>query len=82
MGSRGLCPATDEPVSLREVNRGNLYVVLDLQALASPDGRRFLASNSHTLAEAHFHDAALHRAIYSGQIPVGFLMIYDANLSD
>jgi diamine N-acetyltransferase len=71
------------PVSLREITRQNLESVLDLKA--SPAQQRFVAPNSVTLAEAayggdeDFSEGGVPwcRAIYAGDVPVGFVAIED-----
>lgn len=62
-------------VSLRPVTKENLYPVLALDV--RPEQRTYVATNAKSLAEAHFHPEAWTRAIYSGETPVGFLMLWD-----
>ena len=63
-------------VTLREVTRENLGVVLNLTV--SEAQRKFVASNAKSIAQAHFYpEKAWFRAIYAGETPVGFLMLSD-----
>lgn len=67
----------DSTITLREITRDNLRDILRLQV--APHQERFVASNAFSLAEAHFEpDLPWFRAIYAGDLPVGFLMLeYD-----
>ena len=63
-------------VSLREVNKDNLRQIFRLKV--SPRQEDFVASNAVSLAQAYFdRDNAWFRAIYAGETPVGFLMLWD-----
>jgi diamine N-acetyltransferase len=64
-------------VTLREVTRKNLYALFKLDA---GDGGVQVASNAKSMAEAAVHGEAWPRAIYAGDEPVGFLMLYDPSL--
>jgi diamine N-acetyltransferase len=65
---------TAEPITLREVTRETLAAVLRLKV--RPDQERFVASNAVSIAQAHFYpETAWFRAVYSGETPVGFLML-------
>lgn len=63
-----------EKVSLRPVTKENLYDVFRLQV--KEEQRRFVASNSASIAEVFFEERAWFRAIYAGETPVGFVMLY------
>jgi diamine N-acetyltransferase len=64
--------ATD--VTLREVTKKSLFDILRLKV--APEQARFVAPNAVSIAEAHFSpDVAWFRAIYSGETPVGFVML-------
>ncbi len=65
-------------VTLREITKDNLRDVLRLKV--APQQEPFVASNAWSLAEAHFEpELPWFRAIYAGQVPVGFLMLeYDS----
>jgi diamine N-acetyltransferase len=69
-------PATT--VSLREITA---QTVRDITRLAvQPEQQQFVASNAVSLAEALFHPEAWYRAIYQGDVPAGFVMLYDESL--
>lgn len=64
------------PVSLREITRANLRAVCALEVDATQ--RNNVASNALSLAEAWLHPVeAWPRAVYAGEEPVGFVMVYD-----
>jgi len=61
-------------VTLREVTKKTLLDILRLKV--APEQARFVAPNAVSIAEAHFSpDVAWFRAIYSGETPVGFVML-------
>ena len=64
-----------DDVTLRDVTPDNLSAVLGLEV--SPAQAGFVASNAKSIAEAHFEPKAWFRAIYAGDEPVGFVMLYD-----
>jgi diamine N-acetyltransferase len=64
----------DSEVTLHEITKENLGSILRLQV--APDQEQFVASNAVSLAEAHFEpELPYFRAIYAGDVPVGFLMV-------
>ncbi len=63
----------DTLVSLREITRDTVRPVCRLEV--APEQRRFVASTAVSIAEAHFSPEAWFRAIYSGEQPVGFVML-------
>ena len=67
----------DRTVTLRDITKDNLHDILHLHV--APHQEQFVASNAVSLAEAHFEpDLPWFRAIYAGDVPVGFLMLeYD-----
>ena len=66
----------DSAVTLREITKDNLRDILRLQV--APHQQQFVASNAVSIAEAHFEpEVAWFRAIYAGDVPVGFLMLED-----
>ena len=65
------------PVTLREVTRHNIQALMSLDA---GDGGRQVASNAKSMAQAAVHAEAWPRAIYAGEMPVGFVMLYDPSL--
>ncbi len=68
-------PARDAVVSLREVTADSLRSILRLKV--GPQQEQFVADNAVSIAEAHFEPKAWFRAIYAGETPVGFVMLYD-----
>jgi len=68
-------PTRDAVVSLREVTADTLRSVLRLKV--SPQQEQFVADNATSIAQAHFEPKAWFRAIYAGETPVGFVMLYD-----
>lgn len=65
----------DAVVSLREITKDNLRSVMGLEVADDQDN--FVASNAISIAQAHYADEAWFRAIYAGEIPVGFIMLSD-----
>lgn len=65
----------DNVVSLREITSDTLYSIIKLKV--KPEQEQFVANNSNSIAEAYFEPKAWIRAIYSGETPVGFLMLFD-----
>jgi diamine N-acetyltransferase len=64
----------DLEVTLREITKENLSDILRLKV--TPHQEQFVASNSVSIAEAHFEpQLPWFRAIYAGEAPVGFLML-------
>jgi len=61
-------------VTLREVTRHNIQALMNLDA---GDGGRQVASNAKSMAQAAVYAEAWPRAIYAGEEPVGFVMLYD-----
>jgi diamine N-acetyltransferase len=61
-------------VTLREITKDNWRDLLRLKV--APSQEQFVASNAMSIAEAHFNpEVAWFRAIYAGDVPVGFLML-------
>ena len=65
-------------VSLREITSETVRQITRLSV--SPEQQRFVASNAISLAEALFSPNAWYRAIYAGESPAGFVMLYDESL--
>ena len=65
-------------VTLREITAATVRQVTDLSVAESQ--RRFVASNAVSLAQALFAPEAWYRAVYSGEEPVGFVMLSDESL--
>jgi diamine N-acetyltransferase len=71
-----LLPNRKSPVSLREVTAETVREILRLKV--TPEQEQFVASNAVSIAQAYFQrERAWFRAIYAGEAPVGFLMLYD-----
>jgi diamine N-acetyltransferase len=67
-----------DQVTLREITADT---VRQITALAvAPEQECFVASNAVSLAQALFAPEAWYRAIYLGEAPVGFAMLYDERL--
>jgi diamine N-acetyltransferase len=67
-------PEFDPEVTLREIVKENLRSILCLKV--APHQEQFVASNAASLAQAHFEpELPWFRAIYAGEVPVGFLML-------
>jgi diamine N-acetyltransferase len=62
-------------ISLREITAETVGVVCGLEV--APEQTEFVASNARSIAEAHFQPKAWFRAVYAGEEPVGFVMIFD-----
>ena len=62
-------------VTLREVTADTVRAVCRLQV--GPGQERFVAPNAVSIAQAYFEPKAWFRAIYAGEEPVGFVMLYD-----
>jgi diamine N-acetyltransferase len=70
-----LSDATPE-VTFREVTKETLREILLLKV--APGQEHFVAPNEISIAEAHFSpEVAWFRAVYSGETPVGFVMLED-----
>ena len=68
-------PAARPEVSLREVTKQTVRRVTDLKL--RPGQERFVAPNATSIAEAYFEPKAWFRAVYAGEEPVGFVMLYE-----
>jgi diamine N-acetyltransferase len=60
-------------VTLREITSDTVRAICALQV--HPDQRGFVAENAVSIAQAHFEPKAWFRAVYAGDIPVGFAML-------
>ena len=65
-------------VSLRTITAATVRQVTALTV--APEQARFVAPNAVSLAEALFAPEAWYRAIYAGEEPAGFVMLYDEAL--
>lgn len=69
-----------KPVSLREITGKNLKSILAL-SVTEEQQKVYPRSNAYSIAEGHYpadEDPVWMRAIYAGEIPVGFLMTSEA----
>jgi len=64
-------------VSLREITADTVRDVCRLTDTLPPPKRFMVAPNAVSIAQAHFEEHAWFRAIYAGEIPVGFVMLYE-----
>lgn len=67
----------DVPVSLREVTSETVRDICRLSNTLTSPQNHMVAPNAVSIAEAHFEPHAWFRAIYAGETPVGFIMLYD-----
>lgn len=63
------------PVTLREITRETVRQIVLLKV--KPEQDDFVAPNAISLSEALFEEKAWYRAIYAGETPVGFVMLFD-----
>ena len=64
-------------VSLRVITAETVREVCNLSDTLTPPRKFMVAPNAVSIAQAHFSENAWFRAIYAGETPVGFLMLYD-----
>ena len=64
-------------VTLQEITAETVVEICDLSDTLSQDQHEMVAPNARSIAQAHFSDKAWFRAIYAGETPVGFIMLYD-----
>jgi diamine N-acetyltransferase len=62
-------------ISLREITKETVRSICNLSV--APEQNRFVAPNAVSLAEALFEPKAWYRAVYAGEEPVGFVMLFD-----
>ncbi|KRE13148.1 hypothetical protein ASE66_22110 [Bosea sp. Root483D1] len=63
---------TKPVVSLREITAETVRAICELEPHQAQSG--FVAPNAVSIAQAHFNPAAVFRAIYADEMPVGFIM--------
>jgi diamine N-acetyltransferase len=61
-------------VSLKQIRKTNLGAVLNLDV--NDEQKSMVASNARSIAQAHYSQYSWYRAIYAGDEPVGFVMLY------
>lgn len=64
-----------EIVTLRELTHDTFSAICDLKV--RPDQEMYVAPNVYSIAEASFTPKSWMRGIYAGEVPVGFMMLYD-----
>jgi diamine N-acetyltransferase len=69
---------TVDRVTLREITADTVIAVIKLSV--AEEQKKFVAPNAVSLAQALFSPEAWYRAIYQGDEPVGFVMLYDESL--
>lgn len=65
----------DSTITLREVTADTVRDICRLEV--NEPQKKFVAPNAVSIAQAYFEPKAWFRAIYAGETPVGFLMLYD-----
>lgn len=66
---------TQAKITLREVTKETFRPVAKLSV--ADDQKGFVSNNAFSMAEASFEDEAWYRAIYAGDTPVGFAMLFE-----
>jgi diamine N-acetyltransferase len=64
-------------VSLREITEDSVRDICRLSDTLTPPKKYMVAPNAVSIAQANFSEHAWFRAIYAGETPVGFVMLYD-----
>ena len=67
-----------QKVTLRRITRRNYRRIIGLKV--KPEQKALIASNAVSMADAYFYREAWMRAIYLGEIPIGFVMLGDNSL--
>jgi len=62
-------------VTLRAITKETVRDVIRLDV--TEDQKQFVAPNSVSIAQAHFEPKGWFRAVYAGDEPVGFVMVYE-----
>ena len=70
-------PGPEAEVSLREITGETVRDICRLTDTLTPPKKNMVAPNAVSIAEAYFEKHAWFRAIYAGETPVGFVMLYD-----
>ena len=69
--------SSDSNVTFQGITADNLWLVIKLSNTLSANHQKMVASNAISIAEAHYNEFAWFKAIYAGETPVGFIMLYD-----
>jgi diamine N-acetyltransferase len=64
-------------VSLRKITKDSVRDICRLTDTLTPPKKQMVAPNAVSIAQAYFSEYAWFRAIYAGETPVGFIMLYD-----
>ena len=67
-------PVATPPTTLREITRETVRQITALEVAPEQDG--LVAPNAVSIAEAYFEPKAWFRAIYLGEEPAGFVMVW------
>lgn len=70
-------PGPEAEVTLREITAETVREICKLTDTLLPPKKYMVAPNAMSIAQAYFEPKAWFRAIYAGETPVGFLMLYD-----
>ena len=68
-------PSSESQVALREITADTVRTICNLSV--REDQKKFVAPNAVSIAQAYFSKYAWFRAIYAGEVPVGFVMLED-----
>jgi len=63
-------------VHFKRINASNVLTICDLSQTLSTQQRKMVADNAVSIAQAHCSENAWLRAIYTGDIPIGLLMLH------
>jgi diamine N-acetyltransferase len=66
----------DSSVSLREITFETVREICRLSDTLSESQKKMVAPNAVSIAQAYFCKEAWFRAVYAGDTPVGFIMLY------
>jgi diamine N-acetyltransferase len=72
-----MSPKEKQLLSLRPVTADTVREICALSDTLPEAQHRFVADNAVSMAQAYFEPKAWFRAIYFGDKPVGFVMLYD-----
>jgi diamine N-acetyltransferase len=71
-------PQSTSDVALEVLTAETLRTIIGLDVSASQ--RQYVASNAVSIAEAHVNPGAWFRAVYAGELPVGFVMLFNPTI--
>jgi diamine N-acetyltransferase len=70
-------PGLDAEVTLRQITAETVRAICQLSDTLEPPKKYMVAPNAVSIAQAYFEPKAWFRAVYAGETPVGFVMLYD-----